>query len=626
MLKFFPNYIRFLAPMVLIVAQLVVAQLVAAQSAQALTITGTVIGPDETPLADARVWAVQNRLPVAATADADGRFAFEGIAVGAVDFVAHAEGYALGGLSVRAVGDADIELRLAEPEVLPIRVTTTGFEPIAGARLLSATINSAFRVAVDDLLELGFPSLRSDDDGNLDIPWLPAGGFAQLEVGHLRYARAYVPYLSTAQDRQTVVLRHGLAVGGRVVSPDGEPVDGARVSIFSQTGSGPLEVAQPVTAPDGFYTARVREGDYFVVARHPEHAGPPPMPLSVGGYDDIRVELIQMLPRAAVQGRVHFDDDTPAAAVRVAFLAHETVYSDAITDIDGRFTLDASPEPGVVQVIPPPGYYLPEGPMAEVAPKPGSPVETPPFELAPLPSIRGTVIGLDGEPVPHAILSTYDLPKPLHAVADAAGEFAIALDFAPELNRLAFRVEHPTLFERTLYEADIAERDPREVRLERYAPDMAVLREGWEPPNNLEGLVGRVAPPLAVVDWYNTAPIARADLRGKVVVLTFWGGFATTGATPDRIAEMRALHAAMPPENVVFIALHDSASLPEDVAYYVGEYNIGFPVAQDIEDGDTFSAYGITVIPQTILIGRDGTVRHYDVEGRLPELIKVLGR
>lgn len=592
----------------------------------ALTISGVVTDPDGAAVEGARVWAVQDRTPMVDTTGENGAFSFEGIRVGSADFVAYAEGFGLGGLAVRAVGDAEITLMLTEPATLGVQVASAAFEPIAGARLLGMTVNAAYRVAVDDLRDQGFPSLRSGDDGHLDIPWMPANGFAQIEVDHHRYARAFVPYLSVGSGRQTVVLRDGEVVRGRVLSPGDDPVPGARVSIFAQTGSGPLEVAQPITASDGFYNARVREGEYFVVARHPDYAGAPPMPLTVSSFDGGLVAPIQLRPPASVRGRIVLEDGEPAVAVRVSFLAHQTVYSDSITDREGVFVMDASPEPGALQIAAPRGYYWPDGPLFAVTPAEAETMDAGEFELAPLPLIQGRVVDRTGEPVPHAILSTYDLPTPVHTVADDEGVFALTLAFAPEHNTVRFRVEHPTRFERVLFEADLAEREEQTVQLAQYEPDMALEREGWTAPNNLGGLVDRPAPALTVGEWFTSEPLDAASLRGKVVVLTFWGGFAETGATPDRIAEMSALHAAMPTDEVVFIALHDSASLPEDVLGYIADYGLAFPVAQDSELGETFSAFGVTVIPQTVLIDRAGKVRHYDVDGRLPELIKVLLR
>lgn len=606
-----------------------VACLPLATSAAAITVRGTVIDTEGGPVPGAQVWAVQQRTPIHTTADDAGAFTIEGVAVGALQVIARAEGYALGGMAGNAIADGDITIVLPPPDSLGIRVVTEGFEPIAGARLLTVTINNQFRVPVDDLTETGFPAIRSDAEGHLAIPWVPAGGFVQLTIGHHRHAQTLVPYLGTGLDQHPVVLRPGHPVGGRVVDAAGEPVAGARVSIFTRTGSGLLELAQPRTAPDGFYTARVRPGEYFAVARHPDHAGPMPVPLVVTGEEDgpVRPAVISMLPPASVRGRIHFDEDgNPAPAVRVQFVVDGIIYSQAITNAEGYYTLDTPPAPGMVQVTPPAGYFLPEGPGAAVVPVAETTVEAAAFALAPLPRVRGRVLDRAGDPVPRAILSTYDLPTPLHTVADDEGRFEVPLAFAPEWNTLNFRVEHPSLFERALFAADLADRGEQTVQLDRYEPDVALRREEWAPPNDLSNLLDQPAPAWHCEDWYHTEPLRPADLRGKVIVLTFWGGFAGDATAPDRIAEMSALHAAMPADQVAFVAIHDSASLPEDVAAYVRDFAIPFPVGQDVEAGDTFRAYGITVIPQTVLIDRAGRIRHFDVDARLPELIKALLR
>src|SRR5262245_45304727 len=44
----------------------------------------------------------------------------------------------------------------------------------------------------------------------------------------------------------------------------------------------------------------------------------------------------------------------------------------------------------------------------------------------------------------------------------------------------------------------------------------------------LTAMQGKTAPPLTVTNWINSKPLKLADLKGKVVVLEFWGTWCTT--------------------------------------------------------------------------------------------------
>jgi thiol-disulfide isomerase/thioredoxin len=141
-------------------------------------------------------------------------------------------------------------------------------------------------------------------------------------------------------------------------------------------------------------------------------------------------------------------------------------------------------------------------------------------------------------------------------------------------------------------------------------------------------LLGGPAPELRnIKGWKNGGPVKLADLRGKVVLLDFWGTWCgpCVGLMPD----LMKLHDEFKDKGLVIVAVHDDsvASIAEmdqkceSFRQQIwGGRDLPFLVALDgggptritntsmTARGATTAAYGIDVFPTTYLIGRDGTL------------------
>lgn len=161
------------------------------------------------------------------------------------------------------------------------------------------------------------------------------------------------------------------------------------------------------------------------------------------------------------------------------------------------------------------------------------------------------------------------------------------------------------------------ERDQRELALEIDLPPEATVR-----------LFGRPAPELAAIKgWKGTPPITLADLRGKVVVLDFWGYWC--GPCISQMPSLMKLHDEFRDKGLVIIGVHDD-SVPSIAEMerlierprreqWSGR-DLPFPIALDgggemriagttiTARGATTAAYGITSFPTTLLIGPDGVL------------------
>ena len=115
--------------------------------------------------------------------------------------------------------------------------------------------------------------------------------------------------------------------------------------------------------------------------------------------------------------------------------------------------------------------------------------------------------------------------------------------------------------------------------------------------------------------------VALADLRGRVVLLNFWG----TWCGPCR-REMPEFQKAYEEWNanafdIFAIAYNDTE---EAMAAFRDEYDLSFPLALD-ESGEINDAYGIQTRPSSYLLDRDGVIlaRHFGImtESQLSELL-----
>jgi thiol-disulfide isomerase/thioredoxin len=149
-----------------------------------------------------------------------------------------------------------------------------------------------------------------------------------------------------------------------------------------------------------------------------------------------------------------------------------------------------------------------------------------------------------------------------------------------------------------------------------------------EPTKYLSRLVGKPAPGFEKIKaWKNTKPLNIADLRGRYVLLDFWGYWC--GPCIRDIPALMAISDVFPEEKLIVIGVHDDsvetiAEMDEKLAkarerIWMGR-DIPYPVALDgggptpIEGtaetvrGATTAAYGITAFPTAVLIDPSGRV------------------
>ena len=122
----------------------------------------------------------------------------------------------------------------------------------------------------------------------------------------------------------------------------------------------------------------------------------------------------------------------------------------------------------------------------------------------------------------------------------------------------------------------------------------------------------KAPPELAAETWLNSKPLKLDDLKGKVVVLDFFGIWC--GPCMAEISDYEELWQKHKDELVV-IGMHSSGIPLEHITKVAEKRKLNFPIAvdrgkqHDVWNGETFQLYGIQAVPQRWLIDKRGKVR-----------------
>jgi cytochrome c biogenesis protein CcmG/thiol:disulfide interchange protein DsbE len=114
---------------------------------------------------------------------------------------------------------------------------------------------------------------------------------------------------------------------------------------------------------------------------------------------------------------------------------------------------------------------------------------------------------------------------------------------------------------------------------------------------------GAPAPDIETIT-YDGEPLALADLRGRVVVVNFWASWCV-----ECVAEAAVLEAIWQDyrdRGVVVLGLAYTDTEPAARAFAAGN-GMTFPIGPDL-GGRASQAYGLTGVPETVVIDRDGRI------------------
>jgi thiol-disulfide isomerase/thioredoxin len=129
-------------------------------------------------------------------------------------------------------------------------------------------------------------------------------------------------------------------------------------------------------------------------------------------------------------------------------------------------------------------------------------------------------------------------------------------------------------------------------------------------------------------NWFNSAPLNIADLRGKVVLVDFW----TYGCVNcvNTLPHVTALYAKYKDRGLVVVGVH-TPEFPferseSNVQAALKRHGITYPVAQD-NDSHTWKAYRNQYWPAQYIVDQSGKiVFQHDGEGQYEQLDRTIAR
>jgi hypothetical protein len=313
----------------------------------AATITGTVTGPDNRPLAGASVHAVGASLrrpsPDVEPTDAQGRYEINGLEGGEYDVVAMAPGLAPGvapDVTLERRSEARIDLVLRPGVRVKGRLVDLRERPVAGRVIVGEIEGRTTPHVLADRFTTEAPA-----DGRFELAAVPPGenALGVLAPGH---AFQRVDFTARANDRVVDVgdvrLETGVVIRGRVRTASGQAIVGASVMAFATqmrptAGSIPLAEAD---AEGAFVLAGLEQMPYRLTARAPGFAQTDKNAEPGGDPVDLVME-----PAGTIVGLVVDDRSKPVETFRVAARASDEPRvrhvppHEEVTSEDGRFAL-----------------------------------------------------------------------------------------------------------------------------------------------------------------------------------------------------------------------------------------------------------------------------------------------
>jgi len=148
-----------------------------------------------------------------------------------------------------------------------------------------------------------------------------------------------------------------------------------------------------------------------------------------------------------------------------------------------------------------------------------------------------------------------------------------------------------------------------------------------------DALIGKPAPPFPQnAGWLNSEPLTWKELQGKAVILDFWADWC--GPCRNDLPLMSGLHKKRQETGIIVIGIHTPGSKIENIRKVMKKYELNYPICIDPPAppsaegfGAMSSQYGVTGIPYTFVIDREGNVTGHgwgvsDVLGKAQELVK----
>lgn len=167
----------------------------------------------------------------------------------------------------------------------------------------------------------------------------------------------------------------------------------------------------------------------------------------------------------------------------------------------------------------------------------------------------------------------------------------------PAVNKAIVRVDYTTISTKDQLPAETFAWAPPAGAREFQADDAIAEGEASE-------LVGKPAAAFTLRDLENTE-VSLTDLKGSVVVLDFWATWC--GPCVASMPSLMKINEKFAPQGLKLFAVNLQEG-KKQVQQFLADKALALPVLLD-SDGAVAKKYGVSGIPQTVVIGKDGTIR-----------------
>lgn len=117
--------------------------------------------------------------------------------------------------------------------------------------------------------------------------------------------------------------------------------------------------------------------------------------------------------------------------------------------------------------------------------------------------------------------------------------------------------------------------------------------------------VGSRAPSFTLARLTGPGRIGLAQFRGRPVVLNFWASWCIPCKSEAAVLERAWLR--FRPRGVAFVGI-DFHDVRGDARRFVAAHGLTFPMAEDGSGTITTGKYGVTQVPETYVLGRNGRI------------------
>lgn len=578
-----------------------------------------------------------------------------------------------------------VQFKLARPAKGTLQVRTPAGEPIKNVEVqrIDYIDSNQSRVVLKKgtvaALDLNLP--RSDDEGKIELPPIPDNALMSIWLIHPQWKIAKLTDVRASNALlSSVTLHPGIKVQIQLQAPRTHlqqlenslaevllfPASGGSSSVEAVWHEFPVRDGRVefTCYPTEYRELRFRLKDYFATPQHVSFpSNPNPLLDMVHQTDGATIPLLAR-PKVTVRGRLIDESGNPVSGLFVSggienryptLEAGRTPVDrewcgggSGETDEHGIYEIELAPGKSGVEVLDSGFYGTPSWIELEVADD-GS-TQIPDIVMRPVPVLRGTVVGPDGQPQKDAIVRMRSLgygdADPTDQ-SDASGAFELGMSRIPyardgmglqtDVAVVAFDPFSNLAGSANVNLLDTRSLDAIQVTLEPTEPHWVLdplnderrieeLHKSVDPKTEktfAKGLPGNQVPDLSNGTWLNSSARSLADFRGKYVLLDFW--FIGCGPCHRDMPSVKLAHRMFNQQGFSVVSIHTNSQAPENVQKFADNNGMEYPIVVDNASGDivkSFNELGVRGFPSYLLLSPEGTILYNDgvLNPELPRL------